>query len=258
MNVMPYSPLQLRELFHLEVLRRLAQKLKPSLYALKGGVNMRFFFHSPRYSEDMDLDVREIGTHILSDSMMSILDSSSLKSTLATFGIRSVIPPNLAKAKQTETTQRFKIHLVTSSGEDLFTKIEFSRRGMEHEAKVETVHAEILRTLRLPPLMCPHYLAEAALLQKIGALAGRSTTQARDIFDLYLLTTQAHVVQDTTGKPNSGILKKAIENVYSVDFNRFRDSVLAYFSVEDRTAYDNPGVWDEIRLTVSRQMEEML
>jgi hypothetical protein len=58
MNGISYAPLQLWELFHLEVLRRLAQKLKPGQYALKGGVNMRFFFGSPRYSEDIDLYFR--------------------------------------------------------------------------------------------------------------------------------------------------------------------------------------------------------
>jgi hypothetical protein len=47
MNGISYAPLQLWELFHLEVLRRLAQKLKPGQYALKGGVNMRFFFRQP-------------------------------------------------------------------------------------------------------------------------------------------------------------------------------------------------------------------
>jgi len=51
MNTLAYNHLQLRELFHLEFLRRLALKLKPGQYILKGGVNMRFFFGSPRYSE---------------------------------------------------------------------------------------------------------------------------------------------------------------------------------------------------------------
>ncbi|MBE0433712.1 hypothetical protein IBX73_09655 [candidate division WOR-3 bacterium] len=62
MNDTPCSPLQLREVFHLEFefLRWLARGVKTEHYVLKGGANMRFFFRSCRYSEDMDLDAIDI------------------------------------------------------------------------------------------------------------------------------------------------------------------------------------------------------
>lgn len=258
MNTISYSLLQLRELFHLEVLRRLAQKLKPGQYALKGGVNMRFFFGSPRYSEDMDLDVQAVAGHALRDAVMAIITSLSLREMLASYGIKNIVAPDIAKAKQTETTQRFKIHLATSSGEDLFTKIEFSRRGIKEGVKVETVRAEILRTLLLPPLMCPHYGAEAAMVQKIEALAGRASTQARDIFDFYLLTTQARLSKEFMDKGKKDILAKATKNIYSVEFDKFRDTVIPYFPEADRALYNETGRWDEIRLTVSRCIEELI
>mgnify|MGYP001601104310 FL=1 len=50
---MVYNSLQLREIFHLEFLRWLGRKVKPDYYAIKGGTNLRFFFQSFRYSEDM-------------------------------------------------------------------------------------------------------------------------------------------------------------------------------------------------------------
>jgi hypothetical protein len=258
MNDISYSPLQLRELFHLEVLRRLAQKLKPGQYALKGGVNMRFFFGSQRYSEDMDIDVKIVGGHVLRDAVMGIVTSPSLKEMLSSFGVKSIIAPDIAKAKQTETTQRFKIHLTTSSGEDLFTKIEFSRRGIKEGVKVETVSAEILRTLRLPPLMCPHYGAEAAMLQKIDAIAGRAATQARDIFDLYLLTTQAKLSKGLVDQSKTDILSKAIKNIYSIEFDQFKDTVIPYFPEGNRALFDDVSRWDEIRLAVSRCIEELI
>ncbi|MGB7568386.1 MAG: nucleotidyl transferase AbiEii/AbiGii toxin family protein [Chitinivibrionales bacterium] len=258
MNAVSYNHLQLRELFHLEFLRRLALKLKPSQYVLKGGVNMRFFFGSPRYSEDMDLDAQGVGVQVLRDTAMAILTAPSLRETLASFGVESIIAPDISKAKQTETTQRFKIHLTTTADEDLFTKIEFSRRGIAKGVKVETVRAEIMRVLRLPPLMCPHYDAEAAMLQKIEAVAGRSATQARDIFDLYLLITQASPPKKQTGPGKTELLKKAIKNIYSVDFNQFKDTVLLYFPYEERRFYDDIGRWDEIRLIASQCIEELL
>jgi hypothetical protein len=258
MNTISYSPLQLRELFHLEVLRRLAQKLKPGQYALKGGVNMRFFFGSPRYSEDMDLDVQVVAGHVLRDAVMAIVTSPSLHEMLASYGVKSITAPAIGKAKQTETTQRFKIHLLTPSNEDMFTKIEFSRRGIKEGVHVETVRAEILRTLRLPPLMCPHYGAEAAMLQKIEAIAGRAATQARDIFDFYLLTTQARLSKKLVDKEKTDLYAKAIKNIYSVEYDQFRDTVIPYFPDADRTLYDDTGRWDEIRLTVSRSIEELI
>jgi predicted nucleotidyltransferase component of viral defense system len=258
MNSLSYNHLQLRELFHLEFLRRLSLKLKPGQYVLKGGVNMRFFFGSPRYSEDMDLDAQGISVEILRDVVMGILNATSLRETLASFGVKGTIAPDIVKAKQTETTQRFKIHLSTSADEDLYTKIEFSRRGIKEGAKVETVRAEIMRALRLPPLMCPHYDAAAAMLQKIDAIAGRSVTQARDIFDLYLLNSQASLSKKRIALDRTEALKKALSNIYAVDFRQFKDTVLSYLPQEERGPYDNAGQWDEIRLIASRCIEELL
>ncbi|MBN1294006.1 MAG: nucleotidyl transferase AbiEii/AbiGii toxin family protein [Candidatus Latescibacteria bacterium] len=258
MNTISYSPLQLRELFHLEILRLLARKLKPGHYVLKGGVNMRFFFGSPRYSEDMDLDAQDIGVADLQDKVMSVLSARSLLDSCAAFGVTRVVPPKISKAKQTETTQRFKIHLITSDGDDLFTKIEFSRRGIDPGVRIESIRAEILRTLRLPPLICPHYCAETAMQQKIGALAGRSATQARDIFDLYLLSTQAKVSKENVSIAKKEMLKKAMENIYSVDFKQFDDTVLSFFPHEQRMLYEEADRWDEIRLIVSHLIGALL
>ena len=47
----------LREVFHFCFLEHLLLISDPKIYILKGGVNLRFFFSSPRYSEDMDIDV---------------------------------------------------------------------------------------------------------------------------------------------------------------------------------------------------------
>ncbi|MCK5160066.1 MAG: nucleotidyl transferase AbiEii/AbiGii toxin family protein, partial [Candidatus Aureabacteria bacterium] len=123
MNKEIYSILQVRELFHLEFLRWLSRKIKSEFYALKGGTNLRFFFKSFRYSEDMDLDVNTIPVEKLKDIVMEILNARSFIDNLRTLNIVQIIPPNIAKAKQTQTTQRFKIHLITCSGEDLFTKV---------------------------------------------------------------------------------------------------------------------------------------
>lgn len=173
-----YSELQIREIFHLEFLRFFGRKIKPELYALKGGVNLRLFFSSIRYSEDMDLDVGGLRVHVLKDCVMDILQMPALKESLQSFGIDRIVPPAIERAKQTETTQRFKIHLITSAGLDLFTRIEFSRRGMSAGSIIQTPSETILRAYKITSMPVPHYNIYSAITQKMGALAGRATLQA--------------------------------------------------------------------------------
>lgn len=99
------------------------------------------------------MDVAAIGVAELKELVMRILQTQSFEETLYVFGIKDIIPPNIKAAKQTQTTQRFKVHLISAAGEDLFTKIEFSRRGFMGKVIAETVPAIILRNYRLTPLI---------------------------------------------------------------------------------------------------------
>ena len=115
MNRPIVSPLQMREVFHLEFLRWFARKLEADRYVLKGGVNLRLFFKSIRYSEDMDIDITGARVEKVRKTVMEILAVRGFSDSLKSFGIEKVVPPDITKAKQTETTQRFKIHLLTSA-----------------------------------------------------------------------------------------------------------------------------------------------
>lgn len=253
-----YNHLQLREVFHLEFLRWFGRKVKAGDYAVKGGVNLRLFFKSFRYSEDMDLDARGIKVIGLKEIVMKILNAATFQNNLKPFGIMSVVPPDIGRAKQTETTQRFKIHLIASSGEDLFTKIEFSRRGFDGKVVTEAIDDAILRAYKLAPLPVPHYDAHSAIAQKMNALAGRSAVQARDIFDIYLLSSQYTAgAKAQIDSIKSGVLLKAHERVFEVEFKRFRDTVVSYLSAEDQLVYDDPGMWEEVKLRAAHFIEEV-
>jgi predicted nucleotidyltransferase component of viral defense system len=248
MNQNPLSPLQIREIFHLEFLRRLVREAKPDTLALKGGVNLRFYFNSPRYSEDMDIDCADIPVSRLQDMVMGILSMRTFLDTLSVYGILRVAAPDLRVAKQTETTQRFKVHLYTESDLDLFTKIEFSRRGFSRLLPiVEEIPVMILKWYRIAPFMAPHYPAPAALAQKISALAGRSTVQARDIFDIYILRT--HV---SNGLPplSAEVTSAARKNVFAIDYERFRDTVIEYLTPDEQEVYGTRSAFDDIQLHV--------
>ena len=256
MNNEVYTPLQMREVFHLEFLRWFSRKLAAEEYVLKGGVNLRLFFKSIRYSEDMDIDVQRARVEKVKKTVMDILSVHGFFDSLKLFGIEKVILPDIAKAKQTETTQRFKVHLLTSAGEDLFTKIEFSRRGLKGNMVVEPVSAQILRSYKMAPLLVSHYSAASAVAQKIQALAQRTVLQSRDIFDLHVLSSQCDYVQPDPYKIHKDILKTANSNIFLVDYPQFRDTVVAYFGADDQKAYSSPEVWDEIKLKVAHFLDE--
>jgi len=250
------SSLQAVEAFHLGFLRALARRLSPSVYALKGGANLRFFFGSIRYSEDLDLDVEGPPVFELRDKVSAILDSPGLIGSLRPLGIDAIHPPDLRRAKQTETVQRFKVHLLTTAGEDLATRVEFSRRGMDAPIRAESVSSEILRPYRMPPLIVPHYTAVAAVRQKLGALAGRRQPEARDVFDLYVL--RAHLDADdeeVVAGLSRRTLQRARERVFEIEYDDYRDKVVAFLAPEERAHHESAGVWDEMRLLVAALTE---
>jgi predicted nucleotidyltransferase component of viral defense system len=51
------SLLAIREGFHVVLLKALAERLQGRDWVLKGGTNLRLYFSSIRFSEDIDLDV---------------------------------------------------------------------------------------------------------------------------------------------------------------------------------------------------------
>lgn len=256
MNNIIFTPLQMREVFHLEFLRWFGRKFFAGCYCLKGGVNLRLFFKSIRYSEDMDIDVTGVRVDKIKKTVMDILFIRGFSDSLKSFGIEKIFPPDIIKAKQTETTQRFKFHLLTSAGEDLFTKIEFSRRGMKGTTIVEPVLAQILRSYKMAPLLVSHYDAFSAVIQKIHALAQRSVLQARDIFDLFLLSSQYEGTAQREHVSKS-LLQIAHDNIYQVGFIQFRDTVVNYLEDEDKRAFSSPEIWDEIKLKTANFLEEL-
>ncbi len=254
-----YNSLQQREVFHLEFLRWFGRKTDPKYYALKGGVNMRLFFGSIRYSEDMDLDLSGIRVDIIQDIVLKILNTQNFVDNLRPYGIQRISIPDMAKAKQTKTTQRFKIHLETFAGEDLFTKIEFSRRGLTGGIVVGSIPDPILRTYKLIPLIVPHYDAISATIQKIIALALRNRVQARDIFDLYILSPKYLISELSKYQiAEKDKLEKAYENLFSVTFEQFRDSVVSFLPPDEQDRYSQQLFWDEIKLRVANLIEELM
>ena len=241
------------EQFHLLFLSQFGQKIDKRLYALKGGCNLRFFLRSPRYSEDMDLDVQTIGLQTLRNKVNQLLTSETFQRILAA---KNIFIATYSEPKQTATTQRWKLSLRTSDSTlSIHTKLEFSRRHRIEGARTEMVSPEIIRLYQLPPIIVTHYPAITACRQKIQALALRTQTQARDVFDLYILLINSEINHAALADVIHTDGHQAKNQAMNLSFADFKGQVLAYLPLEDQQQYVDHSIWDNIILQVSDLLE---
>ena len=118
------------EYSHLAFLAVLRTQVDEGRYVLKGGANLRYFFDSPRYSEDIDLDTTRAADWRFEEQVDRTLSSDALVRLLRIVGI-SVDEDSMSKPKQTDYTRRWKVHFTSRDHEEkIRTKIEFSSPGM--------------------------------------------------------------------------------------------------------------------------------
>lgn len=247
------NDIELREVFHFLFLERLLRISDAKLFVLKGGVNLRFFMKSPRYSEDMDLDVLGGATATLKKNGYKILDDASFKRVLAGHGIVDLKINDPAKAKHTETTQRFRVRLVNRAGEEFPTKVEFSRRdpveSSVQDYAMEAIDPSITSKYHRISYRCQHYSGKAAVAQKILALSQRPVTQARDVFDLYILYLAGHF-DSKSWSFGTETLTKARENAIAISYRQYTDQVVHYLSQEAQASYGTREEWNAMQTQI--------
>ena len=249
------SQVQHIESFHLSLLRILEARLNRGNWVVKGGVNLRAWFGSRRYSEDLDLDVIKCAQHVLRERFDKVLLSRPLAEVLTTQGLEIT---RISRPKQTDSTQRWKIELKAAGvSVPLHTKVEFSRRGTRHEEyALEPVRPDIVRPYGIPAPTANHYTARSAIRQKIQALTGRSETQARDVWDL------DHLIRTTNADPRPlprdvrALLPEAAERALSLGYDVFKAQVVPYLSEQDQAVYGTRDAWDRICELVAERLEE--
>jgi hypothetical protein len=240
------------EVFHLLFLSQLGTKLDKKLCAVKGGCNLRFFFGSPRFSENLDLDVTTIQQDTLLHKIDRLLGGRPLTLQLAAKGLEL---EGFTAPKQTLTTQRWKVQLSGGPGRALHTKIEFSRRGLSEGVAFEPVDPALVRAYKVSAVSATHYVLDAALAQKVAALAGRAETQARDVFDAdFLLRSGAN--PDTLSPDARARISEALANATAVTFDAFSGQVLPYLPEDQQADFDAP-TWDAAVLRVVKALEEV-
>jgi Nucleotidyl transferase AbiEii toxin, Type IV TA system len=242
---------QIIELFHVAFLDALPRRLDPTRYVLKGGANLRYFFESLRYSEDIDLDVNGMASWRLEEKVDSVLDSGPMKALLRVGGLAVA---EVSKPKQTETTQRWKVAIeVSGRSEAVRTKIEFSNRNGEQRYRLDALPSRIVAPYALRSPSVQHYTEDAAAEQKVEALARRSETQARDVFDLDLLFRRRPL---PAGSLDSQILSDAADRALQLPFAASRDQVLPFLEPDVVELYDTEAAWEQMQTFVAEKLEE--
>ncbi|MGE0632077.1 MAG: nucleotidyl transferase AbiEii/AbiGii toxin family protein [Pseudobdellovibrionaceae bacterium] len=231
------------EFFHLSFAHRLAAKVDRKFFCLKGGCNLRFYFQSIRYSEDIDFDVHTTSVETLKKNVSKILDDQSFHAVLKNSQNLEIV--DWTDPKQTEATQRWKVSIKVGTQMPVPTKIEFSRRNPDVTgAEVAPVHPQLTSFYSLQPIILQHYQLLSAIEQKIGALINRTETQARDVIDLKIL-------KDRLAKPTSFSLTrerktKVLETLMSVSFDDFKSQVWPYLMTEYQEYYGQVETWSQL------------
>jgi predicted nucleotidyltransferase component of viral defense system len=245
------SDRQTVEFFHLQLVRVLCSGPDKDAYSIKGGCNLRFFFDSVRYSEDIDLDVSErVPVHTLKDKMSRLLASPALALPLKSRGIEL---GQVSAPKQTDTTQRWKVELLAGSTR-LHTKVEFSRRPSGEVAVAEAVGRGVLEEHRVMPLIAGHYPLPAALRQKVEALAMRSQVQARDVFDLAVLFAKAGDTREALRSVRE-TLPAAVERAMDLSYGDYKSQVVSWLRSDQVDLYGAQEAWNALQLQVVDTLE---
>jgi hypothetical protein len=241
------------EFLHLAFLQVLSANLDPARYVLKGGANLRLFYGSPRRSQDIDLDVVGEAGWSIEQRVDQALAARAFQDFLRLAGISMTTP---TKSRQTATTRRWKFS-VQGPGGFLHTKIEFSARGrIDPERSLEVLSPTVGRDVGLRAIRVQRYLPPAAIRQKITALAERSQTEPRDVFDLDLLFGRYPNAIER-GAVDPEIVMGAIESMFAIDYAAYDELVVAYLEDEFLEIYRRPEVWDEMVLKVTGALEAL-
>lgn len=253
-----WTPAQRIEAFHLAFLQVFAAGARKQRCILKGGANLRYFFGSIRYSNDIDLDAIAVKDWRIEDAVDQALASAALSRILQTLDI-GIEPGSIGKPKQTATTRRWRLGLIApsmSAGDAVRTTIELSARGDgSDDRELAPVPALVVRPYGLLAPTVMHYRIRAALEQKVAALAERSQTKARDVFDLDLLFR----LHDREAKPRALAAPKAelaAERGIALTDADFETQVVPFLDPDVAEIY--VGRWPEICESVAGRLLELV
>ena len=143
------------------------------------------------------------------------------------------------------------------------TKVEVSFRAHHpaDEVVAETPARTILQVYGLHDFEVRHYTIDAAVRQKIQALAGRREAQARDVFDLCVLVPRAPagpLLDFLAETVPSDHLEEAHTRALTISYDEYRGQVIEFLDESERASRGTEGAWDEMRLRAAVLIEATL
>lgn len=256
------SAVAAREAVHLLILQELAKVKKGAAVVLKGGVNLRLFFNSIRYSEDMDLDGVPECADAIRSCITGVFDDHGFTRKLRGIGIRE-LDRGEGPNKDTETTFRYKFGVVMKGGIHHPTKVEVSFRDpyAGDKSVVSVPATRLVADYGIDAVPVRSYRRDAAVRQKIDALGGRMEAQARDVFDLSFLVsggTDEALLTFLARGLSPGRLKEALERAYTITVEEYEGKVLEFLDDKARVRFGTEDAWAEVQLKAAELIETVL
>jgi hypothetical protein len=243
------------ELFHLAYCQVAAARLPLDEFAMKGGGNLRFFLRSPRRSADLDLDYLGRKFARFGERMDEVLMSRQLSELLRLRDIELRFEGH--RAKDTETVKRWKFQLARPGMETAASKIEFSNRASTAAPVLEQMDTELARRLGGVAARIKHYLPPDAIEQKIRALADRSATEPRDVFDLdHLFRQYPDALAQSRPDPKRTLTAK--DRAIDIPYDDYQTLVVEYLEEDFVELYGTEQAWTDMVLRVVERLEEKL
>jgi len=256
-----YSETQVRrqgraiELFQLAFCQVAAARLPLEDFALKGGGNLRFFLRSRRRSADLDLDYLGRDFDRFAERVDEVLAARPLAELLRMRDIQQLFEKR--RAKDTDTVKRWKFQLTRPGMEQVSSKIEFSNRGSSAQAVLEQMDTELARQHGGVAVRIRHYVPVAAIEQKVKALANRSQTEPRDVFDLdHLFRQYPEALAQAQPDPRTARLAK--DRAIEIPYADYETLVVEYLEEDFVDIYGTEQAWTDMVLRVVQQLEAKL
>jgi hypothetical protein len=263
----PVTELEIREAFHCALLSHLPSDYRAPAAGsaplrLKGGVNLRLFHQSPRYSEDIDFDLSPSRGPKFSEHLRKVLSNPGpFKVHLLKLGIQTLELSDLDGG-----AGGFKQKLRILSG------------GVPHHTKVEVSYAEETKpaeaiVVRIPESFRHRYLlpadtfvaaypAPTAIWQKALAISRRASPQTRDVFDIHHLhqtagaAAMAEGLQLVGSRMDPEQIAAARDAVLAFTTDQFKDQTVTYLPEETRD--DAIARWPDIQHQVWEWLANLL
>ncbi len=166
----------------------------------KGGTALRFVYHSPRFSEDLDFSANYENVSEVENSLLEVLVNIEKENIQAT----------LQEAKTT-TGGYLSIIDFMVFGQQIPIRIEISFREKKNRGDLVTITSDFI-----PPYTMIVITQDQLIAQKLQALQARK--KPRDFFDLYFILRKQLPILD-----KGLILKKALADLRSSNINFDRE-----------------------------------